>query len=121
MGLSSNDLKYLINAGSSSKNLSKSNIVDNMPKWLRPSGIFGIGFQSIFQLTEEVNIETKDFENEQYQKITLHSPESLKNGAILLEKKDSNHSIKPGSKIIFKYKTKKNSIFLFPWEGRYFF
>ncbi len=107
MGLSSNDLKYLINAGSSSKNLSKSNIVDNMPKWLRPSGIFGIGFQSIFQLTEEVNIETKDFENEQYQKITLHSPESLKNGAILLEKKDSNHSIKPGSKIIFKYKTKK--------------
>lgn len=32
MGLSSNDLKYLINAGSSSKNLSKSNIVDNMPK-----------------------------------------------------------------------------------------
>lgn len=107
MGLSSNDLKYLMNAGSSSKNLSKSNIVDNMPKWLRPSGVFGIGFQSIFQLTEEVNIQTKDFKNEQYQKITLHSPESSKNGAILLEKKDSDHSIKPGSKIIFKYKTKK--------------
>ncbi len=107
MGLSSNDLKYLMNAGSSSKNLSKSNTVNNMPKWLRPSGVFGIGFQSIFQLTEKVNIETKDFKNEQFQKITLHSPESSKNGAILLEKKDSNHSIKPGSKIIFEYKTKK--------------
>lgn len=107
MGLSSNDLKYLMNAGSSSKNLSKLNTVNNMPKWLRPSGVFGIGFQSIFQLTEKVKIETKDFKNEQFQKITLHSPESSKNGAILLEKKDSDHSIKPGSKIIFEYKTKK--------------
>ena len=106
MGLSSNDLKYLMNAGSSSKNQTKTNIIRNMPKWLQPSGIFGIGFQSIFQLTNKVTIQTKDFFDEQYQEITLYSPESLKDGAILVEKKNSSHTIKPGSKVIFKYKTK---------------
>ena len=106
MGLSSNDLKYLMNAGSSSKNIFKINIIRNMPKWLQPSGIFGIGFQSIFQLTDKVTLQTKDFFDEQYQEITLYSPESAKNGAILLEKKDSSHAIKPGSKVIFDYKTK---------------
>lgn len=105
MGISSNDLKYLMNAGSSSKNIQKVNIVRDMPKWLQPSGIFGIGFQSIFQLTDKVRIKTKDFFNEQYQEITLYSPDSAKNGAILLEKKNSTHSIKPGSKVIFDYKT----------------
>ena len=49
MGLSSHDLKYLMNAGSSSKNIRKTNMVSDMPKWLQPSGVFGIGFQSIFQ------------------------------------------------------------------------
>lgn len=106
MGLSSNDLKYLMNAGSSSKNIKKINIIRDMPKWLQPSGIFGIGFQSIFQLTDKVTLQTKDFFDEQYQEITLYSPESAKNGAILLEKKDSTHAIKPGSKVIFNYKTK---------------
>jgi hypothetical protein len=80
--------------------------VREMPKWLQPSGIFGIGFQSIFQLTQKVTIRTKDFFDEQYQEITLHSPDSAKNGAILLEKKDSTHAIKPGTKLIFEYKTK---------------
>ena len=105
MGLSSNDLKYLMNAGSSSKNIKKVNIVRDMPKWLQPSGVFGIGFQSIFQLTEKVVIKTKDFFDEQYQEITLYSPDSIKNGAILLEKKNSNHSVKPGTKLVFEYQT----------------
>ena len=77
----------------------------NLLRDLQPSGIFGIGFQSIFQLTQKVTIKTKDFFNEQYQEITLYSPDSAKNGAILLEKKDSTHAIKPGTKLIFDYKT----------------
>jgi len=105
MGFSAADLKCLMKAGSSSKNNKKNSIVRSMPKWLQPSGIFGIGFQSIFQLTEEVKIRTKDFFNEQYKEITLYSPNSSRNGAILLEKKNSSHAIKPGSKICFNYKT----------------
>ena len=45
IGISTEDLKFLMKTGSSSKNRKKINIVEEMPEWLRPSGIFGIGFQ----------------------------------------------------------------------------
>ncbi|WPO83803.1 ATP-binding protein [Chryseobacterium sp. JJR-5R] len=104
-GISTEDLKYLMNTGSSSKNRKKVSIVDQMPEWLRPSGIFGIGFQSIFMLTDEVVIETKSYFTEEFQRIELHSPNSIKDGAVLIQKKKTNHSIKPGSIITIAYKT----------------
>ncbi|RXM40529.1 hypothetical protein BOQ62_06125 [Chryseobacterium sp. CH21] len=87
IGISSDDLKFLIKTGSSSKNRKKINIIEEMPEWLRPSGIFGIGFQSIFLLTDEVKIETKSFFNEEFQNIELNSTNSIKDGAILIQKR----------------------------------
>lgn len=107
MGISMNDLKYLMNSGSSSKNIQKMKLINEMPNWLKPSGIFGIGFQSIFQLTEKVIIETKDYFTEEFKILTTFSPSSNENGAILIEKRESSHKIKPGSKLIFNIKTKK--------------
>ncbi len=43
MGISMNDLKYLMNSGSSQKNTQKIKLINAMPNWLKPSGIFGIG------------------------------------------------------------------------------
>ncbi|WP_262708305.1 hypothetical protein [Chryseobacterium sp. CH21] len=77
----------MIKTGSSSKNRKKINIIEEMPEWLRPSGIFGIGFQSIFLLTDEVKIETKSFFNEEFQNIELNSTNSIKDGAILIQKR----------------------------------
>lgn len=105
-GISSSDLKFLMNTGSSSKNKNKSQIVDSMPYWMRPSGTFGIGFQSIFMLTDLVKIETKSFFNEEFQIIELNSPNSPKDGDILIQKKETTHLIKPGSKIILNHRTK---------------
>ncbi|WP_291066977.1 MULTISPECIES: HD domain-containing protein [unclassified Empedobacter] len=105
IGISTEDLKFLMKTGSSSKNRKKINIVEQMPEWLRPSGIFGIGFQSIFLLTDEVIIETKSFFNEEFQTIELNSPNSIKDGAILIQKKKTDHSIKPGVKLLIKYNT----------------
>ncbi len=107
IGIASDDLKYLMTTGSSSRNKRKRDIIDSMPSWMKPSGTFGIGFQSIFMLTEQVIIETKSFFDEQYQVVELNSPSSQKNGAILVEKKKSNHKKKVGTKITFLYKTKK--------------
>jgi len=107
IGISKDDLKFLMNTGSSSKNRKKRDIIDSMPIWMKPSGTFGIGFQSIFMLTEQVTIESKSFFDEQFQIIELNSPSSKKNGAILVERKKSDHSQKVGSKIIFEYKTDK--------------
>jgi len=105
-GISSDDLKYLMNTGSSSKNKTRTNIIDSMPKWMQPSGTFGIGFQSIFMLADVVNIETKSFFDEKFQIIELNSPNSPKDGDILIQKKKTNHSVKPSTKISLNHKTK---------------
>jgi len=105
-GLSTYDLGFLMNTGSSSKNRKRINLIDEMPLWLRPSGIFGIGFQSIFMLTEQVKLETKSFFNEEFQIIELNSPNSAKDGGILVQKIKTNHKIKPGTKLSFEHKTK---------------
>ena len=105
-GISSDDLIYLMNTGSSSKNKARTNVIDSMPAWMRPSGTFGIGFQSIFMLADIVKIETKSFFNEEFQIIELNSPNSPKDGDILIQKKKTNHSVKPGSKISLTHKTK---------------
>ena len=105
-GLSNYDLGFLMNTGSSSKNRKKNNLIDKMPLWLRPSGIFGIGFQSIFMLTEQVKLETKSFFTEEFQIIELNSPNSSKDGGILVKKEKTNHKIKPGTTLSFEHKTK---------------
>lgn len=105
-GISSNDLKFLMNTGSSSKNRERISIIESMPTWMKPSGTFGIGFQSIFMLTEFVKIETKSFFDEQFQVIELNGPNSKKDGDILIQKKKTTHAVKPGTKIIINYKTK---------------
>jgi hypothetical protein len=105
-GISADDLKFLMNTGSSSKNRARTNIIDSMPKWMQPSGTFGIGFQSIFMLADVVNIETKSFFDEKFQIIELNSPNSPKDGDILIQKKKTDHSVKPSTKISITHKTK---------------
>lgn len=105
-GLSTYDLGFLMNTGSSSKNRKRINLIDEMPLWMRPSGIFGIGFQSIFMLTEQVKLETKSFFTEEFQIVELNSPNSSKDGGILVQKIKTNHRTKPGTKLSFDHKTK---------------
>ena len=105
-GISSDDLKFLMNTGSSSKNKYRTNIIDSMPAWMQPSGTFGIGFQSIFMLADVVTLETKSFFDEKSQVIELNSSNSPKDGDILIKKKTTDHSVKPGTKISLNYKTK---------------
>ena len=84
MGLKRSHLRFLSNTGSSSRNIEKRMIVNRMPDWMRPSGIFGIGFQSIFLLTEEIRIQTKDYQTDECYAIEMHKPNSKMNGDIYL-------------------------------------
>lgn len=106
IGISGQDLQFLMNTGSSSKNKKRTQIIESMPLWLRPSGTFGIGFQSIFMLTDLVKITTKSFFNEEYQIIELNSPNSPKDGDILVQKKKTTHVEKPGTVISIEHKTR---------------
>ena len=102
MGLKPEYLTYLINSGSSSKNVEKKLIIDEMPEWMRPSGVFGIGFQSIFLLTDKVEITTKDYYEDKKMHIELYSPNSPMKGDIFL--KEVKESYKKGLTIQFTIK-----------------
>lgn len=57
IGMSMVDLGYMQTMAGSSKNIHKKKIINEMPKWMRPSGEFGIGLHSAFLLTKDLPVE----------------------------------------------------------------
>ncbi|MDC4625641.1 ATP-binding protein [Acinetobacter baumannii] len=84
-GISFNDLKYMLELGSSSKNKEKAKRVAEMPMWFKPSGIFGIGLQSGFLLSNEFMLITHSMLDQQAVKITFNKEKYN----VLLEKIDT--------------------------------
>ena len=72
VGISLEDIPYIANIGSSADNAHKQKIMKNMPEWLRPSGLFGIGLQSVFQITDCVEFYTRQY-NQPERRIALYS------------------------------------------------
>lgn len=58
-GIDFETLKYMFEVGGTYKNKAKRVITDEMPIWYRPSGNFGIGFQSSFLIANKFTIKTK--------------------------------------------------------------
>ncbi len=59
-GITQQDIQYMADIGSSKeKNKRVMEIMKNMPRWLKPSGVFGIGLQSAFQLTNRIEFYTR--------------------------------------------------------------
>lgn len=72
-GITQQDLQYISDIGTSKeKNERVVKIMHNMPCWLKPSGIFGIGLQSAFQLTDRIEFYTRR-PNEPERLIVFHS------------------------------------------------
>ena len=86
IGISKKDLAYIESIGASAKNVERRKIIDRMPKWIRPSGAFGIGLQSGFLLSPEICMETKSLLTDDMLKITLKSPLYSDKGAIFVQK-----------------------------------
>ncbi len=99
VGISKKQLKFLSNTGSSSKNFEKQKVINEMPGWLRPSGAFGIGFQSVFLLTDKVEIQTKDFFTDETMGIEMYNPRSKMKGDIYI--KPCRHMYESGFSIHF--------------------
>lgn len=108
VGMSKEDLFFLTNTGSSSKNKSKIRIIDSMPEWMKPSGTFGIGFQSIFLLSKKVNLKTRKINKEVTFDIELNDPAGKKEGAILV-KTVIDGKRKYGSELCFSIEVDKNT------------
>ncbi|MDR3008218.1 MAG: ATP-binding protein [Sphingobacterium sp.] len=99
-GISKEDLKYMVSAGSSSKNIKKINRIKEMPIWMQPAGYFGIGFQSSFLLSNLVKITTKSLFTNDCLNIEFHNPDSKYKGNIYLKSEISNNKrLKTGSTV----------------------
>ena len=68
IGITPEDMEYISNIGSSKER----KMYEKIPAWLQPSGVFGIGLQSVFQLTDCIDFYTRRH-NVPEQKISLYS------------------------------------------------
>lgn len=75
IGITKEDMQFISNIGSSKeKNMRINKLMEKMPDWLKPSGVFGIGLQSVFQLTDCIEFYTRQH-NTPEQLISLYSYE----------------------------------------------
>lgn len=104
VGMSKEDMKYLMQTGG--KNPEKMEIVNKMPDFMKPSGSYGIGFQSVFMLTDEVELESWKQNSNSHITAILHNPAGSKKGKVILKSDDSNAG-KHGTSLSFTYKVGK--------------
>lgn len=101
IGIEKSELTFLTKAGSSPRNSRKKNTIKEMPEWLKPSGIFGIGFQSIFLVTDKIKIKSRSYYGNEVLEVIMHSPNEGKIGKIFLKTLPANYSDEPGTTIEF--------------------
>ncbi len=89
IGMDKEDFQFIAKVGSSSKNTYKEEIIQQMPDWMRPSGTFGIGFQSLFLMTDEIKLTTHKWNTDITYEVNLYKPESKSEyrGNILIQTK----------------------------------
>lgn len=75
-GMDIEDIKRMLIAGGSSKNLEKNRIIREMPEWFRPSGHFGIGLQSIYLISKSFTVYTRSRKTHESFKLEFRSDSS---------------------------------------------
>lgn len=104
VGISMETLKYMINTGSGSQNAEKKALVERMPKFMRPSGCFGIGFQSVFMVTGKVTIHSRNLDSGQAIDIEMYDPKGPRKGGVYVKLNPTNKSF--GTTITFEVESK---------------
>ncbi|EGQ8194401.1 hypothetical protein I7104_003578 [Vibrio parahaemolyticus] len=87
-GISLSDFIHMMKVGGSSENTYRRSLINKMPEIFKPSGTFGIGFQSIFLFAESVTIKTKSLFTDEKMEVSLYNPIGNKNGLCTFRKID---------------------------------
>ena len=127
IGISQDDLKYLLKVGSAKNNKKKRELIDTMPRWFRPSGAFGIGFQSLFLLTDSVTICTKSALDGRKLSVRLFSPSGPHKGDVLIKEETTRYEDIPftlvkftvSKKMLQKKDRNANLLSVFPSDQNY--
>ncbi|HHP7875943.1 ATP-binding protein [Acinetobacter baumannii] len=102
IGIDFDTLKFMLEVGGSRKNKSKIKTIKAMPKWFRPSGMFGIGLQSAYLLNDKFKIITKSI----YTKETLKINFNKQKENIVIKKVNKNILTDFGTKFIIDIRIK---------------
>lgn len=98
-GISRKDLEYMLRIGGSQNNKGRQREINQMPEWMKPSGTFGIGLQSVFMLCNEVSLVTKSLFTNEIFDITMYSPTGPNEGMVVLRKMSDDISSPYGTTI----------------------
>lgn len=98
-GISLDELQYMLRIGGSNLNTTRRQIIDSMPEWMKPSGAFGIGFQSIFMLCDHVSLNTKSLHTNEILELTMYSPIGPHEGLVVIKQLEHNVSLPIGTTI----------------------
>lgn len=96
-GISKDDLGYMLRIGGSQRNPTRQSLMRTMPEWMKPSGSFGIGFQSAFMISPSVTVITKSVYTNQILEVTMFSPTGPKDGLVLIEVMPNDVARHPGT------------------------
>ena len=102
IGIDANDLRNMSTVGNSNT-LKKKHILNCMPNWLKPSGAFGIGLQSIFMITDSFEVVSKT--DNDISKIIKFESGNYNNGYISIN--DYTEYFSRGTKVIIQIDNKK--------------
>ena len=106
VGISKEDFEKMLKVASG-KNTLKKEIISSMPKWLRPSGEFGLGLQSAFALgTERLDFFSKSRLTGESYHFSMPSPTGSDLGYCSIEKLQGSPYDKPGTTLVFTFKSR---------------
>jgi len=106
-GISRDDLAYMLSIGGSHKNSLRQEKIKEMPEWMKPSGAFGIGFQSVFMICDVVKLTTKSIFTNEILEITMHSPTGKQEGLVLIKPRGNDISRAYGTVLTMQFPLEK--------------
>lgn len=91
VGIGRDDLATMSRVGASYKDTWKRRVYERMPAWMRPSGAFGIGLQSLFLVTDELSYQSQSLASRESLRLRMSNPLGHERGAIYIQKTPSEH------------------------------
>lgn len=102
IGIDLETLEFMLEVGGSRKNKKKIRVINDMPEWFRPSGMFGIGLQSAYLLASKFTIISKSKNSNE----TLEIKFNKEKGTVIIKKIKKNILKDFGTKFIVDLKIK---------------
>lgn len=106
-GIHLDDLQHMLQIGGSHRNKARRREIDAMPEWMKPSGVFGIGFQSIFMLCDQVSLKTKNLITNDILEVTMYSPTGSREGLVVIQLLEPDVSEPTGTTIKINFEREK--------------